>query len=93
MPMYEFDCRKCGTRFEALVPLGTASLNCTACGSPETHRVMSSPGPAMRLVLSPGTAHQQEQRNAKLHKDTKDRFKERRRKAREGKGKPPPGAA
>jgi putative FmdB family regulatory protein len=34
MPLYEFDCRECGARFEKLVPKAgeTRGLKCPACG-------------------------------------------------------------
>jgi putative FmdB family regulatory protein len=38
MPIYEFLCEGCGTRFEALVEAGTRSIACTACGSGRTRR-------------------------------------------------------
>lgn len=97
MPIYEFSCEECGARFEGLVPAGTGSIPCRECGSERTGRRFSAPGAIPRLVKSPGAARRQEQRNAKLHAATKDRFKEARRKAREAKkgggGSPPAGAA
>ncbi len=33
MPIYEFECGRCGERFEELVPAGTASHACPACGA------------------------------------------------------------
>jgi len=48
--------------------------------------VLSAPGAPMRLVKSPGAQRGQERRNASLHGDTKARFKERRRRARERRG-------
>ena len=85
MPMYEFDCDACGERFEDLVAVGTESTECRLCGSAGTRRVLSTPGAPWKLVKTPGAAKQQEARNAKLHADTKARFKETRRKAREAK--------
>lgn len=82
MPMYEFDCKSCGERFEDLVAAGTSSTACRHCGSEETTRVLSAPQPPWRLVKTPGSARQQEMRNAKLHADTKARFKEKRKEAR-----------
>ena len=91
MPMYEFDCDACGERFEDLVPVGTESTGCRLCGSQATHRVLSAPGAPWKLVKTAGAARRQEARNAKLHAETKARFKESRRNAREAKkggGKP-----
>lgn len=85
MPMYEFDCEECGERFEDLVAAGSESTECRSCGSVNTARVLSAPSPAWKLVKTPGSARQQEIRNAKLHSDTKTRFKETRQKARDAK--------
>jgi putative FmdB family regulatory protein len=95
MPMYEFDCEACGERFEDLVPVDTETTECRFCGSRETLRVLSAPGAPWKLVKTVGAAKQQEARNAKLHAETKARFKETRRKAREAKkgGGAKPGAA
>jgi putative FmdB family regulatory protein len=40
MPLYEYDCRGCGVRFEALVR-GTTAPVCPACQSPDLTRVTS----------------------------------------------------
>lgn len=85
MPIYEFDCEECGERFEDLVPAGSETVTCRHCGSERTRRVLSTPSPAWKLVKTKGAARQQEVRNAKLHSDTKARFKETRQKAREAK--------
>jgi len=85
MPMYEFDCEACGERFEDLVPVGTQTAECRLCGSGDTQRVLSAQGAPWKLVKGVGAARQQEVRNAKLHAETKARFKETRRKAREAK--------
>jgi len=39
VPIYEFECAGCGERFEELVPAGTASRPCPACGSDAPHRL------------------------------------------------------
>src|SRR5688500_17338067 len=85
MPRYEFDCDACGERFEDLVAAGTDKTECRLCGSPETRRVLSAPGAPWKLVKTVGAARRQEARNAKLHAETKRRFKETRQKAREAK--------
>ncbi|HET6832118.1 MAG TPA: zinc ribbon domain-containing protein, partial [Solirubrobacterales bacterium] len=33
MPIYEFECARCGERFEELVPSGTEAQPCPACGA------------------------------------------------------------
>ena len=82
MPIYEFRCDACGARFEDLVPAGTGSLACPACGADRTARVLSAPGAPPRLVQGRGARQRQEQRNATLRAEAKARFKETRSKAR-----------
>ena len=48
MPVYEFECEGCGSRFEELAPSGTPSLPCPECGSERTRRLMSPVSPAGR---------------------------------------------
>ena len=83
MPIYEFRCDRCGARFEELVAAGTESVACPDCGAERTERVLSAPGAPLRLVQGPGAKRRQEQWNAQLHADTRARFTETRRKARE----------
>ena len=40
MPLYEYDCRACRTRFEALVR-GSVAPVCPSCGSADLERVLS----------------------------------------------------
>jgi putative FmdB family regulatory protein len=86
MPIYEFSCEACEARFETLVPAGTDSVPCPECGAEKTVRVLSAPGAPLRLVQPAGARREQERRSAKLHGETKARFKERRRRAREQRG-------
>ena len=92
MPIYEFSCASCGARFDALVPSGTDSVACSECAAATTQRVMSAPSAPPRLVKTQADARRQEQRNAKLHGATKERFKAARRRARDAK-KPGGGGA
>ncbi len=78
MPIYEFECEDCGAEFDDLVPAGTERSKCPQCGSERTARRWSAPASTFKLVKSPGAARQQEVRNAKLHADTKSKFKQRR---------------
>lgn len=87
MPIYEFECESCGADFEELVAAGTASVACRACGSAHTARRYSAQAATPRLVKSPGAARAQEGRNRQLKTRTKAAFKERRRAAREARGK------
>jgi putative FmdB family regulatory protein len=86
VPIYEFRCGACGERFEALVDAGIETVECRLCGSPDTRRVYSAQAAPMSLVKSPGERRKQERANEKLRADTKARFAESRRRAREGRG-------
>jgi putative FmdB family regulatory protein len=86
MPIYEFRCRACGERFEALVGVGTDSAGCRACGSAETTRVFSAQAAPLAHVKSPGATRKQERANAKLRERTKADFKAKRRRARRARG-------
>jgi len=45
MPIYEFLCKKCGSRFEALVSLGgEKNVSCPACGNRTLEKLISSFG-------------------------------------------------
>ncbi len=81
--MYEFRCEACGERFEALVGLGTESTTCRACGAADAPRVLSAQAAPMRLVKPRGEARKQEGRNDQLRRQTKAKFNESRRRARE----------
>ena len=48
MPIYEFECEECGERFEELVAAGVEAAACPACGTRETHRLLSSVSPPGR---------------------------------------------
>lgn len=86
VPLYEFECGRCGGRFEDLVGVGTETATCRACGAQETHRVYSAPAPEPRLVKSGGAARKQEARNAQLRSSAKKQFKAARQRARERSG-------
>jgi len=43
MPLYEYECKKCGYEFEALV-IGTRLPACPKCKSEELQKRVSSPG-------------------------------------------------
>lgn len=48
MPIYEFECERCGVRFEELAESEVHSLPCSNCGSEQTRRLLSSVSPAAR---------------------------------------------
>ncbi len=48
MPIYEFECEKCGERFEDLVAVGVESVACPSCGARDSRRILSSLAPPGR---------------------------------------------
>jgi len=48
MPVYEFECKSCGQRFEELIVGETKALTCPACASEETRRLLSPVSPPSR---------------------------------------------
>ena len=82
VPLYEFECGRCGARFEELVDAGTETVACHECGADGTRRVYSAPAPEPRIVKTGGSLRRQEARNAELRSRTKSEFKERRAAAR-----------
>jgi putative FmdB family regulatory protein len=89
MPIYEFQCEKCGERFEELVAAGTESLACSACGSAETIRVIaSSISPPSRLPRG-ARVRDSESRRREREAARGERLAETR-KLREAGGVPPP---
>lgn len=48
MPIYEFECERCGDRFEELVPSEVPSVACPSCGSSRARRLLSSVAPPGR---------------------------------------------
>ena len=41
MPIYEFKCGECDSKFEELVTAGTDSIPCPKCGSAQVYRLIS----------------------------------------------------
>jgi putative FmdB family regulatory protein len=41
VPIYEFECARCGERFEELVPVATEAWPCPACGADAGRRLSS----------------------------------------------------
>ena len=48
VPIYEFECEDCGSRFEELVPSDTQSVACPSCGTRRTRRLLSGVAPTGR---------------------------------------------
>lgn len=82
MPIYEFRCGSCGAGIEALVDVGTETIECTECGANRAPRVYSPQAAPLNLVKPRGEIRKQERRNAQLREATKARFKDARARAR-----------
>jgi putative FmdB family regulatory protein len=87
MPIYEFRCTACDSRFEELVPVGASPERCPVCGAEAPERVFSAQAGPFNLVRAPRGARKQERKNATLREATKERLKQaRERRARAGTG-------
>lgn len=81
MPIYEFECNRCGGLFEELVAVGTTAATCPACGAEGAERRLSTFG----LSRQP-TANQRrrmEDRRGTDRDGARQRFKRNISKARE----------
>jgi putative FmdB family regulatory protein len=47
VPIYEFECEQCGSRFEELTPAGSTAIACPACAA-KTRRLLSNVSPPGR---------------------------------------------
>lgn len=87
MPIYEFECEKCGNRFEELLSAGAEALACPQCGAPASRR-LSPVSPASRqprgAAVRSGEARRQEGEAAR-----QERLAETRRKRAAGEVPPP----
>jgi len=54
MPIYEYECAKCGRVFEMLMSRGQNPPPCASCGSSETRKIMAVS--AIRVKEAPATA-------------------------------------
>jgi putative FmdB family regulatory protein len=61
MPIYEFECKRCGARFEELVAAG-ATAACSSCGSESTKRLYSSVSPPGRQPRGAGVRSDESRR-------------------------------
>jgi putative FmdB family regulatory protein len=89
MPIYEFECEKCGARFEELVAPGMEAVPCSACGAVRTRRLLSSvspPGRQPRGAAVRSTESQRREREAARQ----DRIVESRQKRARGENPHPP---
>ena len=87
VPLYEFECRTCGARFEEIVPPGGTAA-CPACGGDDVVRVFSRIAPARVPVgLTGRAAAESDARRAEREARRKERFVADR-KRRRGEGPP-----
>ena len=76
MPIYEFDCRACGTRFEELVRAGETAP-CPECGSAEVERRFSQIGePRVPVGLHGRAAAESNARRREREAKRQERFRE-----------------
>jgi putative FmdB family regulatory protein len=76
VPIYEFECSKCGTRFEELVPAG-GTAPCPRCKSVEVQRRYSQIGePRVPVGLSGKAAAESNARRKEREAQRKERFAE-----------------
>ena len=95
MPIYEFECGRCGARFEELVAAGTEEMECPECGATQARRLLSSVSPPGRQPRGAGV-RSDESRRGEREAARQDRIAESRKKraagesvrspARKGKG-------
>ncbi|MGH2824469.1 MAG: FmdB family zinc ribbon protein [Thermoleophilaceae bacterium] len=88
MPLFEFDCRTCGARFEEVVPAGCAAP-CPACGGERVNRVFSQiAAPGVPVGLTGKAAAESDARRGEREAAKKERFVAERKRRR---GEGPPG--
>jgi putative FmdB family regulatory protein len=84
MPLYGFECPRCGERFEELVHTGARSA-CPRCGEEETRRLFSPVSAAHKFHIDRGLARDSDARRAERETRRYKRFREER-KRRRGEG-------
>lgn len=89
MPIYEFECEKCGARFEELVGAGAPAVACEACGSPRTRRLYSSFAPPGRQPRG-AAVRSDESRRTEREAARVDRIAESRKRRAAGESPVPP---
>jgi putative FmdB family regulatory protein len=89
MPIYEFECEECGTRFEELLQVvDSPSPACSRCGSPRTRRRLSTVAPPSRQPRGAGVRSGESQRR-ETEAARQERLSQTKR-LRESGGVPPP---
>ncbi|MFL5899903.1 MAG: FmdB family zinc ribbon protein [Solirubrobacterales bacterium] len=62
MPIYEFECEECDSRFEELTSSNTRSVACPGCGSGQTRRLLSPVSPSARQPRGAGVRSDESRR-------------------------------
>jgi putative FmdB family regulatory protein len=79
MPIYEFDCAECGTRFDELVADETAVVPCPECGSARVSRRISTVAPPSRqprgVRVREGEARRRERESARQERMSESKRK------------------
>ena len=92
VPIYEFECRSCGHRFEELVGshvgVDVDEVRCPECGKPEVERLVSTSYAPIHRQMTAGEKRRSEDKRGIDRGGAKERFKQQRtaekRAAREG---------
>jgi putative FmdB family regulatory protein len=83
VPIYEFDCRQCGERFEELVPVG-GTAPCPQCKSSDVERRFSQIGePRVPVGLHGKAATESNARRKEREARRQEGFREDRKRRRE----------
>lgn len=69
MPLYDFDCRACGRRFEALVRSQDPQPVCPACGGADLERLPSAFAATSREKLQAAATKARRKAAAVAHRD------------------------
>jgi putative FmdB family regulatory protein len=82
VPIYEFECRSCGRRFEELVGshvgLESDDVRCPECGSAELERLPSGSYAAIHRRMTPNQRRRLEDKRGVDRGGAKERFKRQR---------------
>jgi putative FmdB family regulatory protein len=90
VPIYEFECRSCGHRFEELVGshvgVETADVRCPECGAEEIERLLSKDYVPIQRQMTPNQRRRLEDKRGTDRDGAKERFKRQRAAERRGRG-------
>lgn len=89
MPIYEFECERCGARFEELVAAGAAPPACPQCGSAAARRLLSNVSPPGRQPRG-AAVRSDESRRREREAARQDRIAESRKRRAAGENPKPP---